>query len=94
MPAQVLLVVLPAQEKTDLAILTAASAVSAYAMHSPKGGIVGETERKCRLQYALREWTPNVSFIEEITEAVPLERSEFDGDSGASGAVGAASCRP
>jgi hypothetical protein len=60
-------------------------------MHSPKGGIVGETERKCRLQYtALREWTPNVAFIDEITEAMPLQRSDFDGDSGASRAVAAA----
>jgi hypothetical protein len=54
-------------------------------------GVTSQTERKCRLQYtALREWTPNVSFIDEITEAMPLERSEFDGDSGASRAVGAA----
>jgi len=92
MPAQVLLVGPPGTGKTDLAILTAASAqVSAYAMHSPKGGIVGETERKCRLQYmALREWTPNVAFIDEITEAMPLMRNNFDGDSGASRAVTAA----
>lgn len=92
MPAQVLLVGPPGTGKTDLAILTAAEAqVSAYAMHSPKGGIVGETERKSRLQYtALREWTPNVAFIDEITEAMPLERSDFDGDSGATRAVTAA----
>ena len=83
---------IPGTGKTDLAILTAAEAqVSAYSMHSPKGGIVGETERKCRLQYtALREWTPNVAFIDEITEAMPLQRSDFDGDSGASRAVAAA----
>jgi hypothetical protein len=92
MPAQVLLVGSPGTGKTDLAISTAAQAhVSAYVMHSPKGGIVGETERKCRLQYmALREWTPNVAFIDEITEAMPLMRNDFDGDSGASRAVTAA----
>lgn len=92
MPAQVLLAGAPGTGKTDLAIFTAAQAqVSAYSMQSPKGGIVGETERKCRLQYhALREWVPNVAFLDEATEAMPLTRSDFDGDSGASRAVTAA----
>jgi hypothetical protein len=92
MPAQVLLAGAPGTGKTDLAIFTAAKAqVSAYSMQSPKGGIVGETERKCRLQYhALREWVPNVAFLDEATEAMPLTRSDFDGDSGASRAVTAA----
>ena len=91
-PAQLLLVGSPGTGKTNLAILTASQAqVAAYRMNSPKGGIVGETERKCRLQYlALKEWTPNVAFVDEITEAMPLERSDFDGDSGASRAVTAA----
>jgi hypothetical protein len=52
---------------------------------------VGETERKARLQQtALREWVPNIAFADEITEMLPLERSDFDGDSGASRAVMAA----
>jgi AAA+ superfamily predicted ATPase len=64
---------------------------AAYQMLSPKGGIVGETERKARLQQrVLSEWIPNVAFVDEITEALPLERSNFDGDSGASRAVMAA----
>lgn len=89
MPANVLLVGPPGTGKTDLAILTAYQAkASAYQMHSPKGGIVGETERKSRLQQSiLREWTPNIAFCDEITESMPLERSDFDGDSGASKAV-------
>ena len=89
MPANVLLVGPPGTGKTDLAILTAYQAkASAYQMHSPKGGIVGETERKSRLQQSiLREWTPNIAFCDEITESMPLERSNFDGDSGASKAV-------
>ena len=33
---------------------------------------------------------PNLSFIDEITESMPLERSDFNGDSGASAAVTAA----
>ncbi|MBS1790507.1 MAG: ATP-binding protein [Acidobacteria bacterium] len=77
--------------KTDLAIETAhLGKVAAYQLHSPKGGIVGETERKTRLQWhALNEWG-GVAFVDEITEALPLERSDFDGDSGASRAVAAA----
>jgi len=46
--------------------------VSAYEMHSPKAGIVGETERKTRLQQSLlAQFQPNVAFIDEITEAFP-----------------------
>jgi AAA+ superfamily predicted ATPase len=88
-PANVLLVGPPGTAKTDLAILTARNAkVSAYQIDSPKGGIVGETERKVRLQWAaLAEWTPNCAFVDEVTEALPLERGNFDGDSGASRAV-------
>ena len=89
MPANVLLVGAPGTGKTDLAVLTAhAAGVTAYRVHSPKRGIVGETERLCDLQHdLLRHWTPNVAFVDEITESLPLERSEFDGDSGASRAV-------
>jgi hypothetical protein len=92
MPANILLVGPPGTGKTDLAIVTAQKAnAPAYQMHSPKGGIVGETERKSRLQQTvLREWVPNIAFCDEITEALPLERSDFDGDSGASRAVMAA----
>lgn len=92
MPSNVLLVGPPGTGKTDLAILAARQAQApAYQMLSPKGGIVGETERKARLQQLiLKEWTPNVAFCDEVTEALPLERSDFDGDSGASRAVTAA----
>lgn len=92
MPANVLLAGAPGTAKTDLAILTAYQGkAAAYQMLSPKGGLVGETERKARLQQmALKEWNPNVAFCDEITESLPLERSDFDGDSGASRAVTAA----
>lgn len=92
MPANVLLAGAPGTAKTDLALLTAhRGKTAAYQMYSPKGGIVGETERKARLQQmVLKEWVPNVAFVDEITESLPLERSEFDGDSGASRAVTAA----
>lgn len=89
MPANVLLAGAPGTAKTDLAKLVAHIGKSpAYEMVSPKGSLVGETERKSRLQQeALKAWTPNVAFCDEISEAMPLERSEFDGDSGASRAV-------
>lgn len=92
MPSNVLLVGPPGTGKTDLALITALTAkASAYQMHSPKGGIVGETERKASLQHTvLKEWVPNIAFCDEITEAMPLQRSDFDGDSGASSAVTAA----
>jgi AAA+ superfamily predicted ATPase len=91
-PGSLLLVGPPGAGKTDLALIAAAEAnVNAYQMHSPKGGIVGQTERQVRLQWeTLRAWTPNLSFIDEITEAMPMQRTDFDGDSGASRAVTAA----
>jgi hypothetical protein len=92
MPANVLLVGPPGTGKTDLALLAARRAkAAAYQMLSPKGGIVGETERKARQQQTvLKEWVPNIAFVDEITESFPLERTSFDGDSGASRAVLAA----
>ena len=92
MPANVLLAGAPGTGKTDLAVMTANTAgVTAYQMHSPQRGIVGETPRICDLQQALlRNWTPNVAFVDEITESMPLQRNDFDGDSGASRAQMAA----
>jgi hypothetical protein len=91
MPTNILLVGPPGTGKTDLALLTAGAAKApAFEMLSPKGGIVGETERKARLQQlALKEWG-GVAFVDEITEAFPMQRVEFDGDNGASRAVTAA----
>ncbi|MFW6359009.1 MAG: AAA family ATPase [Chroococcales cyanobacterium] len=92
MPANVLLVGPPGTGKTEMSLSVAKQAgVAAYQMHSPKTGIVGETERKAELQQRiLREWFPNMSFMDEITDAFPLQRSDFDGDSGATRAVTAA----
>jgi hypothetical protein len=89
LPANVLLAGPPGTGKTQLAQMTAHDArVAAYTMNSPKGPLVGMTERLARQQHALlRQWTPNVAVCDEITEAFPLERSDFDGDSGASRAV-------
>lgn len=92
MPGCVLLAGAPGVAKTDLALLVAERAKApSYEMLSPKGSLVGETERKARLQQqVLKDGVPNVAFCDEITEAFPLQRSDFDGDSGASRAVTAA----
>ena len=90
-PLNVVLVGPPGTGKTLLALSSAAHAkVAAYQVLNPKGSLVGETERKARLQWqALNEWG-GVGFVDEITEALPLQRSDFNGDSGATQAVTAA----
>ena len=92
MPTNVLLVGPPGSGKTDLALMAARKAgAAAYQILSPKDQFVGATERKARLQQeTLQQWIPCVGFVDEVTEAFPMERSSFDGDSGASRAVMAA----
>jgi hypothetical protein len=87
-PLNVVLVGPPGTGKTVLALSAAAAAkVAAYQVLNPKGSLVGETERKVRLQWhALNEWG-GVGFVDEVTEALPLQRSDFNGDSGATQAV-------
>jgi AAA+ superfamily predicted ATPase len=91
-PMNVLLCGSPGGGKTDLAMLGAKKAgVPAYQLLNPKAGVVGETERRARLQQEmLAQWTPAIGFVDELTEAFPMERSDFDGDNGASRAVMAA----
>ncbi len=91
-PTNILLLGAPSTGKTDLALLTAIQAnVPAYGLNSPKGGIVGETERKAKLQMKIfKGMSPNLGFIDEISEAFPMERSNNNMDSGASAAVTAA----
>jgi len=88
-PVAVLLVGPPGAGKTDLALLAARdSGVPAFQMHSPKAPYVGMTESRARLQQVLlEEWAPNIAFVDEVTEALPLQRPEMDTDSGASRAV-------
>jgi hypothetical protein len=88
-PHNVLLAGAPGFGKTELARRVAAEAgVNAYRIHSPKHGIVGETERRARLLFdILMEWAPNVGFADEITEMLTTERPEYDLDAGASRAV-------
>ena len=86
--SNILLMGAPGTGKTDMAILTAQwAAVPIYQLNSPKAGIVGETERRSALQARIfSSTTPSLGFIDEITEAMPMQRTN-NLDSGASDAV-------
>jgi AAA+ superfamily predicted ATPase len=88
-PLLVVLVGAPGTGKTNFVTMAASSAgVPAFEALSTKAGIVGETERKTLLQYdILRTIHPSICFRDEIAEALPTQRSDFDGDSGATRAV-------
>lgn len=79
----------PGNGKTQLAkICSKIAGVPAFELLSTKAPTVGEPERLSRLQQdILKNFYPNIGFIDEITEAFPMERSDFDGDSGASKAM-------
>lgn len=87
-PTNILLLGAPGTGKTDMAILTAHwAAVPIYQLNSPKAGIVGETERRATLQTRIfASTTPSLGFIDEITEAMPMQRTH-NLDSGASDSV-------
>lgn len=87
-PTNILLLGAPGTGKTDMAILTAHwAAVPIYKLNSPKAGIVGETERRATLQTRIfASTTPSLGFIDEITEAMPMQRTH-NLDSGASDSV-------
>ncbi len=86
--SNILLMGAPGTGKTDMAIITAQwAAVPIYQLNSPKAGIVGETERRAALQTRIfSSTTPSLGFIDEITEAMPMQRIN-NLDSGASDAV-------
>lgn len=88
-PRNILLCGPPSSAKTDLAHIAAESArVNAVQLVSPKGSLVGETERQARLQSrCLLELAPVIGFVDEITEAFPTSRSEVNLDAGASAAI-------
>lgn len=88
-PTNVILAGAPSSAKTDLAVLTAMqSQTPAYCLVSPKGSLVGQTERLVRLQFRVfKELSPAFGVVDEITEAFPMERHSLNMDSGASAAV-------
>ena len=88
-PMNVILAGAPSTAKTDMAVMTAAfSQVPAFSLVSPKGSLVGQTEQRVRLQFRIfKELSPAIGFIDEITEAVQMDRSSMNLDSGASAAI-------
>lgn len=90
-PMNILLAGAPSTAKTDLALLTALqSQTPAYQLLSPKGPFVGQSEQRARLQQRVFQglW-PAFGMIDEITEALPMQRGSQNLDSGASDAVAA-----
>lgn len=87
-PLNILLMGAPGTAKTVMAISVALKAgVPGFQLNSPKAGIVGETERRAALQARIfSSTTPSLGFIDEITEALPMQRTQ-NLDSGASDAV-------
>ena len=90
-PMNVLLAGAPSSAKTDLALRTALeSQTPAYQLLSPKGPFVGQSEQRARQQQRVfSELWPAFGMIDEITEALPMQRSSQNLDSGASDAVAA-----
>jgi DNA polymerase III delta prime subunit len=89
MPHAVLLVGPPGTGKTEMCLGVGQQAnVCVFQQRTPKNMYVGETERLVTLLYRiLREWSPNISFQDEITEALNLQRNSADNDSGTSRAI-------
>lgn len=88
-PTNVILCGAPSTAKTDLALLVARlSQTPVYAMLSPKGSFVGQTEARVRLLFrTFKEMSPAIGVIDEITEAFPTERNSMNLDSGATQSV-------
>jgi hypothetical protein len=78
----------PGTGKSLVAQLVALHAgVAAFDGENPKGSLVGETERRANLLIRLqREWAPNTIRHDEITESLPMQRQEFNGDNGTTNA--------
>lgn len=88
-PMNVILAGAPSSAKTDLAILTAKnSRTPVYSIISPKGSLVGQTERQVLTLFRVfKGQSPAFGVIDEITEAFPMERNSMNLDSGASSAI-------
>lgn len=88
-PANILLLGGPGTGKTDLISMTAIEAgVPVYSLVNPKGSLVGETERRARLQMRVfRELAPAWGDVDEVSEVFSMQRSQADLDGGANNSV-------
>ena len=88
-PMNVILAGAPSSAKTDLALITAMnSRTPVYSIISPKGSLVGQTERQVMTLFRVfKGQSPAFGVIDEITEAFPTERNSMNLDSGATSAI-------
>jgi hypothetical protein len=88
-PTNIILAGGPSTAKTDLCLKVAQeSGTPAYSILSPKGSLVGESERRARILFrTFKDLAPAFGMIDEISEAFPMQRSAHNLDGGASQAV-------
>jgi len=88
-PTNVIIAGGPATGKTDICLKVAQeSGTPAYTILSPKGSLVGESERRARILFrTFKDLAPAFGVIDEISESFPMQRSAHNLDGGASQAV-------
>lgn len=87
-PLCVVLVGPPGTGKTYTMLAVASQhQVVAVAFGGVKRGIVGESERVLDLKWSIVNESGGAVLVDEITEQLPLERGDFNGDSGVSHAI-------
>lgn len=73
----------PSTGKTDLATFAAReSGVQAFSLNSPKGSLVGDSERKTKLMLSLLREQQGIGIIDEVQKVFPMDSNIQSGDGG------------